>query len=251
MGIQLTNRRADRPMPRARRALALAALAASQIGLSGCGVWQSLSVRDDNAPSAALRVALRPQAWARGERAGPGFEAGYERHRADNVRTLAAGESVTVDNQVITGPDALGQRTTVAVSHVVYTHPLRFGSYFELEPFGGIANVRVRYRAEPGSTPARPELNASRGTVIGGITPRWRFNEWLALEARFAFIPLADADVYGRTLEAAAVLAPAPQVALRVGYAQRRFGAEFDAPTNWTQLDIRSRGPFATLQFEF
>lgn len=221
------------------------------VPLSGCGVWQSLSVRDDESPSVAVRAALRPQGWAHSERPGPGFEIGYERHRAKDVRTLAAGESITVDTQVVTGPDTMGQRATVQLAHAVYTHPLYFGSYFELEPFGGVAQVKVRYRAEPANSVLRPELNTSRTSVIGGITPRLRLNEWMAVEARFSFVPRSDADVYGRSAEVAAVLTPVRQLALRLGYSQRRYGADFNIDTGWTQLDVRSSGPFATLQFEF
>lgn len=229
----------------------LAATLTAVMVLPGCGVWQSLSVRDDDAASAAVRVAVRPAAWARSERPGPGFELGYERHRAKDKRTLAAGESITVNNQVINGPDTLGQNATVQVAHLAYTHPFYFGSHFELEPFGGVANVKVRYRAEPAGSALRPELATSRSSVIGGITPRVRLNEWVAFEARFSFIPLSDADVYGRSTELAAVLTPIPQLALRLGYAQRRYGTDFKNNTSWTEFDVRSSGPFAVLQFEF
>lgn len=222
------------------------------VGLSGCGVWQSLSVRDDEVASATLRVAVRPQAWARSEKPGPGFEFGFERVRAEDERSLAAGETLTVNAQVINGPDRLAQRATVQVAHLVYTHPLYFGSHFELEPFGGLASVKVSYRAEPAGSPLRPELATSRTALIGGITPRLRMNEWAAVEARFSLIPLSDSDVYGRSAELAAVLTPIPHLALRLGYAQRRHGADFRTDPGWTtQLDVRSSGPFAVLQFEF
>lgn len=234
-----------------RPSVALALMMLMVAPMSGCGVWQSLSVRDDQSPSAAVRAAIRPQGWAHSERPGPGFEIGYERHRAKDVRTLAAGESIAVDNQVVIGPDTMGQSATVQLAHVAYTHPLYFGSYFEPEPFAGVAQVKVHYRAEPASSALRPELNTARTSVIGGITPRLRLNEWMAVEARFSFVPLFDTDVYGRSIEVAAVLTPVRQLALRLGYAQRRYGADFNIDTSWTQLDVRSSGPFATLQFEF
>jgi hypothetical protein len=234
-----------------RRCGVMLAVLVSLVGLSGCGVWQSLSVRDDEVASAALRMAVRPQAWARSEKPGPGFEFGFERVRAQDVRTLAAGEAITLNSQVINGPERLGQRATVQVAHLAYTHPFYFGGYFELEPFGGLASVKVRYRAEPAGSPLRPELATSRTALIGGITPRLRLNEWAAVEARFSIIPLSDSDVYGRSAELSAVLTPIPHLALRLGYAQRRHGADFRADPGWTQLDVRSSGPFAVLQFEF
>jgi hypothetical protein len=221
-------------------------------GLSGCGVWQSLSVRDNGSPSVAVRAALRPAAWARSsEHPGPGFEIGYERYRAQEARTLGAGESISLSGQTVLGPDVMGQTATVRTAQVVYTHPFYPAEHFELEPFVGVANVKLRLRAEPASTTQRPELNAARTAVVGGITPRGRINEWLALEARFSFIPLVASNVYGRSIELAAVVTPVPSVVLRVGHSQRRIGIDFDTSASWTQLDVRARGPFANLQFEF
>jgi hypothetical protein len=229
-----------------------AASAAAVMALSGCGSWQQLSVRDDNASSIAVRAAFRPQAWARDERPGPGFELGFERFRADSVRRLAAGETLILDNQNVTGPGDMDQSAVVRRAHVVYTHPIYFGSVFQLEPFLGLAHLRLRYRAMPAGSAVRPELNASTTGVFGGITPRVRVNDWVSVEARFSLMPNYDrVDVYSNAAEVAAVLTPVPALALRLGYAQRRVGVDFNADANWTQLDVRADGPFATLQFEF
>jgi len=237
--------------PGARGLVALA-WATTLAGLSGCGVWQTLSVHDDEASSVAVRAALRPAAWARSDRPGPGFELGFERYRARDARSLGAGESLTLGNQTVTGPDVLAQSATVQQVQLVYTHPLYFGEFFELEPFGGITQVGVRCRAEPTQSALRPEQKATRTTLVGGLTPRVRLNEWLALEARFNFIPLLDSDVYGRSIEVAGVLKPVPQLAFRLGYAQRRMGVDYNANNSgWTQLDVRANGPFATVQLEF
>ncbi len=235
------------------RGLAALVSAAALAGLSGCGAWQTLSVHDDEAHSVAVRAAFRPPAWARSDRPGPGpgFELGFERYRARDARSLGAGESITLGNQTVSGPDVLAQTATVQQVQLVYTHPLYFGDHFELEPFGGITQVGVRYRAEPTQSALRPEQKATRTTVVGGLTPRVRLNEWLAVEARFSFVPLLDSDVYGRTIEVAGVLKPAPQLAFRLGYAQRRMGVDFNANSGWTQLDVRANGPFATVQLEF
>jgi hypothetical protein len=236
-------------MPRALRCIALASAVAAT---SGCGVWQQLSMRDDNAPSVAVRAAFRPQAWARDERLGPGFEAGFERLRAHDVRRLAAGETLVLAGQTLTGPDDLGQSALVRRAQVVYTHPLYFGSLFQLEPFLGLAKVRLTYRASPAASALRPTLTASHTGVIGGITPRVRIDDRFAVEARFSLMPsYSGADVYVHGAEVAAVLTPVRQVALRLGYAQRRVGTDFDAGVNRTEFDLRANGPFATLQFEF
>jgi hypothetical protein len=248
------NRTLNRLPRRGARGLAALVSAVALAGLTGCGAWQTLSVRDDEAASVAVRAALRPPAWARSDRPGPGpgFELGFERYRAKDARVLGAGESITLGNQTVTGPDTMGQTATVQQAQLVYTHPLYFGDYFELEPFGGVANISVRYRAEPSQSALRPEQKATRTTVVGGLTPRVRLNEWLAVEARFSFVPLLEGDLYGRNIDLAAVLKPVPQLALRVGYAQRRTGMDFNASNSaWTQLDVRANGPFATVQLEF
>ncbi|KNZ30758.1 MAG: hypothetical protein AD742_20720 [Methylibium sp. NZG] len=223
----------------------------SLLCLAGCGSWQELPVRDNSATSAALRVAVRPQAWSRGDKPGPGIEAGVERVRADDVRTLATGESLTLNGQVISGPGSLPQRADVQVAHVGYTHRLYFGSQFELEPFIGLASVKLRYRATPAGAPGQ-ELSTSRTALIGGITPRLRLNDWAALETRFSIVPFSESDVTGGSIELAAVLTPIPQLALRLGYARRSFATDFRGdPGFTTQLDVHARGPFAALQFEF
>ena len=234
------------------RGLAAVALSIATLALSGCGSRQQLSVRDDNAPSFAVRAAVRPQAWARDERPGPGFEFGVERWRASDVRQLVAGETLVLANQTLTGPDALGQSVVLRRVQVAYTHPLYFGEVFQLEPFVGLAEVRLHYRVAPGASPLRPELRASTTGVIGGITPRARVNDWFAVEARFSTMPsYRTAEVSSHSAEVAAVFTPVRSLALRAGYAQRRAGIEFDVSTNWTQLEVRANGPFATLQFEF
>jgi hypothetical protein len=249
----VTHRTLNRFQRGRQRWLATLVPAALLASLSGCGVWQTLAVRDDEAASVAVRAALRPAAWARSDRTGPGpgFEIGFERYRAKDGRALGAGESITLGNQTVNGPDTLAQTATVQQAQLVYTHPLYFGDHFELEPFGGLAHVGVRYRAEPNQSSVRLEQKATRTTVVGGITPRVRLNEWLAVEARFSFIPLLDSDLYGRTIEVAGVLKPVPQLALRLGYAQRRMGVDFKDNSAWTQLDVRANGPFATVQLDF
>ena len=220
--------------------------------LSGCGALQQISVRDDNAPSVAVRAAFRPPAWARDERLGPGFEAGFERLRASDVRRLAVGETLVLAGQNIAGPDDLGQSVVVRRAQLVYTHPVYFGEVFQLEPFIGVANVHLRYRASPAASTSRPELTASTTGVIGGITPRVRVGERVSVEARFFLMPtLASGEVSSNGAEVAAVLTPVRTLALRLGYAKRGVGTDFDADALRTPFDLRADGPFATLQFEF
>jgi hypothetical protein len=218
--------------------------------LSGCGVLtEQVSVRDDAAPVVAARASIRPAAWSRREGSQPGIEVGYERFRADETRTLAAGETLNLGNQILAGPQTVAQSVTGQQAHVVYSHRFRFGSSFELEPFGGAARFDLRYQAQPAAAPLGSVLKESRTLAYGGITPRWRFNPWFALEARLAAGEAGRAQA--RSAELAMVLSPAPSVSLRLGYAERRQEFEFFSSGVWTQVDVRARGPSATVHLEF
>lgn len=242
-----------RPVPAPLRLFAGLATAVSALALGGCGVYQQVSVRDDNTSSLAVRAAYRPATWARSDgRPGPGFEVGFDRYSASDVRRLLPGDTLVLKGQTINGPDDVAQSATVRRVHVVYTHPIYFGDIFQLEPFLGLANVQLRYRAVPATSPARPELIARNTGAYGGITPRVRVNEWLSAEARLSLMPNIEySNIYNHAVEVAAVLSPVPSLALRLGYAQRRTGTDYDTYPNTTQIDLRATGPFATLQFEF
>jgi len=218
--------------------------------LTGCGVLtEQVSVRDDAAPAVAVRASIRPLAWSRSEGSQPGIEVGYERFRAEETRALAAGETLNLGNQILTGPQAVAQSVTGQLAHVAYSHRFLFGSSFELEPFGGAARFDLHYQAQSAAVPLRSVLKESRTLAYGGITPRWRFNPWFALEARLAAAEAGRAQA--RSAELAMVLSPAPSVSLRLGYAERRQAFEFFSSGVWTQVDVRARGPSATVHLEF
>lgn len=214
--------------------------------VSGCGSL-NVPVNDHESPTVAVRAVARPGAMSGGERAGPGVEFGYERYRAKDTRTLIAGEIFSLGGDGITGPDTLRQQATVGRGHVAYTHLLRFGPNFELEPFVGVARVNFRFSAEPATSPLRPALNDSRTGVIGGITPRWRLNEWLALELRITATNGSRMDSFSS--DGGLLLSPLPNLSLRLGYSKRE--QTFYDDRSLSRVEVDARGPSAQLLLEF
>ena len=236
------------PRLRACAALPAALLAA---GLGGCGSWQNIDLRDSNSPSVAVRATVHPEGWSRGDRPTAGLEVGYERYRANDVRTLGAGESLTIRGQTVTGPDTVGQQAVAQQVHLAYTHRLYFGPDFELEPFVGVAHFETQVSLSPTSSPLRPGIALRQWGAIGGITPRLRFNPALAVELRVTGMG-RDFAYSGIIYDAAAVWTPAPNVALRLGYAKRTYGGFIDnSGAGDVKLDVHARGPSFSLVFDY
>jgi hypothetical protein len=233
--------------------VAVAALAA--VALAGCTTEpQRLTLRDPGATDAAFHIALRPVAWARAN-GGParGFEAGYQQYRAEGPQTLSSGQSISVGAQLIPGPDTLLQKAKVAAWHFGYTDRLYFGPSFEFDFSGGGMRLDVDYELRPQSGIVGAQPFARSNTLpYGSVTPRWRFGPGLALEARLSVAGITDRAEHNRQ-EAALVLNPVPQLALRLGYAwQRTSIASWSDPLfDNVDLRIRARGPAASLRVEF
>lgn len=229
----------------ARRALcgSVAALGAL---LAGCSAYQGVQVRDDDSPALALRATVRPQAW-HGQRSEGGIEFGYERYRGTSTQAIAAGTFVDVGGQSISGPDSLRNQATVQQLHVAYSHRFHFGPNFQLEPMGGLADVNLALKVKPTTAAVQPSDESRRTALIWGVTPRWRFNDKVAIEARI--LGLAGALVDGNSVDASLLLSPTPNVTLRVGYSDRSRYAYL--PNSLSRLDIHVRGPSASLAFDF
>ncbi len=228
------------------RALVIAALA----GLTGCGTVQSVPIKDNDSSSVAVRATLRGKSGDPPRRAGPGVEVGYEGYRARDTQSLAAGQVIVLEGGSILGPETLRHEATLRQGYVAYNHLLRFGQSFELEPFVGATRVHLRVKTDTTSGTSVPVLDDWRTGVIGGVTPRWRFNDWLAIEARLSYFN-ASAWAHGQSYEAAVVLSPVPNVSLRLGYSERKHDVDAFVPGWYSEVDIRARGPLATLQFDF
>lgn len=216
--------------------------------LAGCGNVQNVPIRDRDSPVGSVRATFHGKSGTRPS--GPGIEVGYEQYTAKDTQTLAAGESVLLDGGSFVGPNTLRHKAQMQYGYVAYNHRLRFGDHFELEPFAGVARVNLKMRSTPNSGVTVTTLDDRHTGFIGGVTPRWRFNDWVALEARLSYLN-ASAWASGTSYEAAVVLSPAPQVALRLGYSGRRHDIEPVLAGAVSEVNIRARGPMATLQFDF
>lgn len=216
--------------------------------LAGCGSVQNVPIRDGESPAGSVRATFHGKTGTRP--AGPGVELGYEHYTAKDTQTLAPGESVVLDGGSFVGPNTLRHKAQMQYGYVAYNHRLRFGEHFELEPFVGVARVYFKLRTTPGSGTAVTTMNDRHTGVIGGVTPRWRFNDWVAVEGRLSYLN-ASTWASGSTYEAVVVLSPAPQVALRLGYSDRRHDIEPVVSGALSEVNIRARGPVATLQFDF
>ena len=214
--------------------------------LSGCGAL-SVPVTDNESPTVSVRAVVRPQPGAGSERTGAGVEFGYEQYRAKDTRTLATGEVYSLGGVDVTGPDTLRQQATVSRAHVAWAHLIRFGPYFELEPFLGVARVNFRFKAEPVTSLLRPTINTSLTGVIGGVTPRWRFNEWLALELRITATNGSGMESF--STDAGLLLSPVPNLSLRLGYSERE--QTFHDDFSFRKIEVNARGPSAQLQLQF
>ncbi|MEO8155735.1 MAG: hypothetical protein ABI605_21940 [Rhizobacter sp.] len=237
-------------MQHTRRTWAWAGVLSCLAMLAGCGAIQHVPVNDDNSASVAVRASFHRRSAETNERYGSGIEVGYESYRARDTQTLAAGESISLDGGTVFGPSTLQHEARLRQGYVTYNHLLRFGPHFQLEPFVGLTRVNLRIRSDPGSGSTLLLLDEWRSGVLGGVTPRWCFNDWVAIEARLSYFDTGD-WVHGKSYEAALVLSPVPNVSVRLGYSERYHDVE-TLGSGWSsEVNIRARGPLATLQLNF
>jgi hypothetical protein len=227
-----------------------ACVSASIVLVGGCGIFpDAVRINDHNAPVAAVRVTVRPEALARNAESLRGFQIGYERYRAKGTQELLTGQSVqlTTGGPSVPGPDTLRSEVLVEQTHLVYTHTFLFGPNIELEPMLGAAHFRFDARVEPAASPERLSLHFSRTQFYGGITPRWRFNDAVALELRAAAC-VGPFTIDGNNIDLGLSLRPEKSVALWLGYSWRNSGGRLDAQS---EIRTRARGPSAALLFDF
>jgi hypothetical protein len=229
------------------RSTLCASVAALGALLVGCSGLQGVQVHDHNAASVALRATVRPQAWAHGQRSEGGIEFGYERYRGVGTQALALNTFIDVGSQIVNGPDTLRNELTVQQAHVAYTHRFHFGRTFELEPLVGVANLNLALKVKPTTALLQPSDESSITTVFGGITPRWRFSDKVAIEARFTGV--TGTLLHGNTLDASLLLSPVPNLTLRVGYADRNL--YFTQRNSLSDVDMQAQGPSVSLSFDF
>jgi hypothetical protein len=238
------------------------ALAASAVGvlalLSGCSSYQNASIRDHNAPGGAVRATWRGMQGDSPRRLGAGVEVGYEGYRAEGAQSLGAGETLSFNRQgtitTFIGPQELKHDARLSQLYLAYNHRFGIGSHLELEPYVGATRVRVKVLTTPQAGAGVRVIDDTQSGVTVGFTPRWRFDDKLAVELRYNLMRTGrrhDSGITGgSTYEAVAVLSPVDHVALRLGWVDRKHKTGDDFET-FSSVDIRSRGPMASLQFDF
>ncbi len=232
--------------------LARAALAAT-VGLllAGCGVFpETVHVNDRHSTVASVRVTVRPETWARNAESLRGIQVGYERYRAQGTQELLAGEEVVLKSGTtpLLGPDSLRNEVTVAHAYLGYSHTFLFGRNVEIEPIFGVAHLRFDAKVQPTVSPLQPSMHYSRAVAYGGLTPRWRFNDLMALELRLAWSG-RSLDIGTRNADLGLVLRPEKHVGLRLGYSWRQSGWRTDNLSS--EVSVSARGPSAALLFDF
>ncbi|MBC7955157.1 MAG: hypothetical protein H7Y33_04705 [Cytophagales bacterium] len=215
-------------------------------GLAGCEGLEGARIRDQNSPTVSVRATFRPEVLSRGRSEG-GIEVGYERYRANDTQQLGAGQHVDVGTQHISGPDSLHNQVTVQQGHLAYAQRISFGSHFRLEPRLGVSRMGTDLTVEPTVSTQRAQSQRWGTRFFYGITPSWRFNDVLALEARVTGSNGGAMRTYA--FDAGLLVSPVPGASLRLGYSERRHTGY--VPDSLSELDIRVRGPSASLVFDF
>jgi hypothetical protein len=218
------------------------------VALSGCGAGRDLQVHDNNAPSMSLLATLHPAAFSqRGDGNESGIELGYERYRASGTQQFAAGLPARVGDQTITGPDNLRNTATVQSAHVAYSRRFALGSHLQLEPAFGLGLLDLNFHAQPSAPASALSIHNSQAVAYLAFTPRWRFNEAWALEARVVSQG-RRLDVGMSSYDVGVRWNPTPNLALRLGYGQRSYEWQDDV---FTVYSVETRGPSTSLIFDF
>lgn len=237
-----------------QRSIAMARTAMACTGawlLAGCGTFpDAVHVNDRNSPVASVRVSVRPESIARNTESLRGVQLGYERYRAQGTQALLAGQDIRLHPGAtpLPGPDSLRNEVTVAQTHLVYLHTFVFGRNFELEPMFGAAHLRFDAKVRPTVSSLQPTLHFSRALFYGGLTPRWRFSDLMALELRLAGSG-RSLGIGTRNADLGLVLRPEKRVGLWLGYSWRESGGYAD--TFSSEVSVRARGPSVSLLFDF
>ncbi len=229
-----------------------AALAATAgLMLAGCGAFpDAVRVNDQDSAVASVRLTVRPEAWARNAESLRGLQVGYERYRAQSTQELLAGQEIRMNpsDTPLPGPDSLRNEVTVAHAYLGYSHTFLFGRHLEMEPVFGVAHLRFDAKVQPTVSLLRPSTHYSKAVAFGGFTPRWRFNDLMALELRLTWSG-RSLDIATRNADLGLVLRPEKHVGLRLGYSWREGGWGTDFLSS--EVSVRARGPSASLLFDF
>lgn len=224
--------------------------------LGACSTARDLTATDSSALAYNARAVARLSGSGSGSGGGSGIEVDYATVRGSDRETIGPAETVVLGDQSVAGPVDLRNDVRVQTVHVAFNYLLFASRPVEMEWFAGLGGVRVDWAAQPmASTQPRLTTQEEWLGAIAGIGGRWKFASWAALEGRLS-INYSLAGVLGsetigwKTMgEVGFAFKPAPQVALRAGYAQST--TYVDKNGFESRLTFRARGPYLGLGLMF
>lgn len=229
---------------------------APAVMLSACTTLdQDIVMKDRGAPGGAVRATFRGLKGDPPARLGAGLEIGIEGYKAEGSQHLAAGNTLVLDGTTFTGPQDMRYAMNWSQVHAAYNHRFRIiGRFVEIEPYVGVVGVQAKVQATSAAGVRVNPVDVSRLGLTGGVTPRLRVNDHVALELRYNAMHTGF-RLRGVSYEGVVVLRPVDTVALRLGWIGRRhviekFMEEGLFPRE-TAFHVHSSGPFASLQFDF
>ena len=235
--------------------------------LSGCLAVNApipINIRDSNAPFVSAKAEWQPrtrqESMIQGE-VTDGIEFQYTRVAGRGDQSLATGETMSVGDSSVTGPQQISHRADISYSHLAYSGTAHSAKYpADLNAFIGLG--RVNYRLRSDVTTAAPLMLQTSQTdyaLTMGLGLRWRFMENTFAEGRIVLfsqnILSYFLDSFGNgdqtdmiQGELALVYKAVENLALRGGYAWMSLTPEKPAGS---PLEFRVRGPLVGVEFSF
>ena len=191
-----------------------------------------------------------------------GIEVGYEYQSGTGAQWLYPGQYVTYDqsnsnslrsssalnpNLTITGPQTIKSTASVDHGHVAYNHLIKFSPSFELEPSIGLSYDKANIKVLGETDGKEIELSPHALGLTISIMPRWKFNEWVSLDARLRYGVSGDGD-YTTLFNPSLTLNISNAVFLSGGYIERR---QYFKTENASDNYLHFSGPSAAIKIEF
>ncbi|HVY23492.1 MAG TPA: hypothetical protein VG962_09090 [Steroidobacteraceae bacterium] len=227
-------------------------------------------VDDSNAINYSVSVIVIPDEWrsSSGLRGQGGVELSYEHQAGNAIQQLYDGQYIQYGSDGnFHGVQQVSHQASVDHIHIAYERLFSFGGNFQLEPSLGIATDKVNVRTAGASTLLAPllinvvSLRQDLYGVALGVTLRWNFNKFLAVEVpvdyRIEFGSVGNvlnlfSDHYvGTTLIVSPSLAfcPGKNISLVAGYAYRQQNIE--THRDQSNIDLGFGGANVSIRVRF
>jgi hypothetical protein len=262
----------------ARLWLAMGAVVACLMtsGCAGLRYNANLGVSDHNSAMTTGSVIVRPESWrpdsARRERrfGRGGVELSYQSLRADSKQYIDNHEYISFrqpdpakpDSYLrFDGPQIVSNSTTIDHAHLAYNRLIEFGRQRSVSIELGLGASYNRFTVDALSADGQKLHYTDSNVVFGfGVTPRWRVNQYLTIEAREW---LDSNSLYLRAdnvSSLAMVFTPVKHVEISAGYYNQQRGLNTDhrpegnyqlTDTVSSNIIVNVSGPALGLRFVF